>query len=158
MKKILIRLVIFVSGSCLGGVLVKLYYKQLLEREKNYSQKHLSLFLMMNQWVEIKQQGKNICTYFENMHLDNIAIYGMSYVGEALVNELKGSKIAVKYAIDRNAKNIQSNLNLVTPEEKLEKVDAIVITAIRSFDEIEKELNSKIDCPIISLESILFEV
>ena len=158
MKKILIRLLLFVSGSCLGRMFVKLYYKRLLEREIDYSQKHLSLFLMMTQWVEIKQQGKNVCTYFEKMHLNNIAIYGMSYAGKALIDELEGSEIAVKYAIDRNAKNLRSNLNLVTPEETFEKVDAIVVTAIRSFYDIEKELSSKIDCPIISLESILYEV
>ena len=139
-------------------MIVKLYYKQILEKEISYSQKHLSLFLMMNQWVEIKQQEKNICTYFEKMHLKNIAIYGMSFAGKTLVNELEGSKIVVKYAIDKNAKNIRSNLNLVTPKETFEKVDAIVVTAIHSFDEIEKELSSKIDCPIISLESILYEV
>lgn len=153
-----IKLLLFVSGFCLGAVIVKLYYKQLLEREIYYSQKHLSLFVMMSQWVEIKQQGKNVCSYFEKMHLDNIAIYGMSYAGKALVNELEGSKIVIKYAIDRNAKNIRSKINLVTPIDKFEKVDAIIVTAIQSFNEIENELSSKIDCPIISLESILYEV
>ena len=35
-----------------------------------------------------------------------IAIYGMSYLGERLADELAGSDITVKYAIDRNADNI----------------------------------------------------
>jgi hypothetical protein len=37
-------------------------------------------------------------------------------------------------------------------------VDAIVVTAITFFDEIEEKLSEKIDCPIISLDDILYEV
>ncbi len=36
-------------------------------------------------------------------------------------------------------------------------VDAIVVTAITFYDEIKEELSRKIDCPIISLEDILYE-
>jgi hypothetical protein len=45
-----------------------------------------------------------------------------------------------------------------SPEDSLKEVDAIVVTAIASFDEIKGNLSSKVDCPIISLEKILFEV
>ena len=40
----------------------------------------------------------------------------------------------------------------------LETVDAVVVTAITFFDEIEERLSEKVDCPIISLEDILYEV
>ena len=42
--------------------------------------------------------------------------------------------------------------------EKLEKVDAIVVTAIAYFDDINDNLSSKTDCPIISLEDIIYEM
>ena len=47
---------------------------------------------------------------------------------------------------------------MVATEEKLEKVDAIIVTAVSFFDQIEEELSEKISCPIISLEDILYEV
>lgn len=43
-------------------------------------------------------------------------------------------------------------------EDKLEPVDAVVVTAISFFDEIEEALNAKTDCPILSLEDILYNV
>ena len=32
---------------------------------KEYSDKHLALFLLMNQWVRVKQEGKSLSDYFE---------------------------------------------------------------------------------------------
>ena len=43
-------------------------------------------------------------------------------------------------------------------DDDLEEVDAVVVTAITFFDEIEEKLSQKIDCPIISLEDILYEI
>ena len=116
------------------------------------SEKHLALFLMMNQWVAVKQEGKNLADYFEKQGYKSIAVYGMSYAGERLLEELKGSDIQVQYGIDKNADNIYMDVNIVTMEDELKPVDAIVVTPIFFFDDIEEELSQKIDCPIISLE------
>lgn len=122
------------------------------------SEKHLALFLMMNQWVAVKQEGKNLADYFEKQGYKSIAVYGMSYAGERLLEELKGSDIQVQYGIDKNADNIYMDVNIVTMEDELKPVDAIVVTPIFFFDDIEEELSQKIDCPIISLEDVLYEV
>ena len=37
-------------------------------------------------------------------------------------------------------------------------VDAIVITAITFFDEIREEVLKKVDCPVVSLEDILYDI
>ena len=66
--------------------------------------------------------------------------------------------IQVQYGIDKNADNIYMDVNIVTMEDELKPVDAIVVTPIFFFDDIEEELSQKIDCPIISLEDVLYEV
>lgn len=43
-------------------------------------------------------------------------------------------------------------------EDELQDVDAILITEITFFDEIEEKLSEKTDCSIIYLEDILYEV
>ena len=43
-------------------------------------------------------------------------------------------------------------------DDDLENVDAIVVTAITFFDEIAEKLEEKVNCPVISLEDILYEV
>lgn len=55
----------------------------------------------MNQWVKIKQEGKNLSEYFEESWYKRIAIYGMNYAGETLVDELKDIGITIAYGIDK---------------------------------------------------------
>ena len=118
----------------------------------------MSLFLMMNQWVKVKQDGKNLSSYFEKEGYKQIAIYGMSYAGETLMEELIDSPVTVQYGIDRNAEMIFADVDIVTPDASLEPVDAVVVTAITFFEEVEEMLRQKVDCPIISLEDILYDV
>lgn len=54
----------------------------------------------------------------------------MSYAGETLVDELKETEVQIAYAIDKNANSIYSDINVITMDDNLEDVDAIVVTAI----------------------------
>lgn len=82
----------------------------------------------------------------------------MSYAGETLVDELRGTEVKVVYGIDKNADTIYSDIDVFSMEDDLAKVDAVVVTAITFFDEIEENLSEKLDCPILSLEDILYEI
>lgn len=143
------------TGSAIG--VRKIFEKKINERQQ-LSDKHLALFLMMNQWVKVKQEGKNLASYFEKNEFKKIAIYGMSYAGETLVDELQGTKVQIAYGIDRKADGMYANIDIVPLEGDLEEVDAIIVTAITFFDEIENTLADKVNCPIISLEDVLYEV
>lgn len=112
----------------------------------------------MNQWVRIKQEGKNLAEYFKENGYEKIAVYGMSYAGETLVYELNDSGITVEYGIDQNAKSLYLDIDIYEPDDDLKEVDALVVTAITFFDEIEEKMSQKLDCPIISLEDILYEI
>ena len=70
--------------------------------------------------------------------------------------ELKETGVRVLYGIDKNVDRISSTVDIVSINDNLEPVDAIIVTAISFFDEINKELSKKIDCPIISLDDIIF--
>ena len=82
----------------------------------------------------------------------------MSYAGETLIEELKGTDIHIAYGIDKGAESIYAEIDLVSPNDKLQDVDAIIVTAITFFEEIEEQLSEKVKCPIISLEDILYEI
>jgi len=158
MKKLTLSLLSVLGGAATSAVAVRKVTGKATEVQRNMSEKHLALFLMMNQWVAVKQEGKNLADYFDKQGYKSIAIYGMSYVGERLFEELKGSNIQVQYGIDKNADNIYMDVDIVTMEDELKPVDAIIVTPIFFFDEIEEELSKKTDCPIISLEDVLYEV
>lgn len=158
MKRGAISLISLLSGAAISaGVIGKVVIGE-TEKAKNMSNKHLALFLMMNQWVKVKQEGKKLSDYFEKNGYKKIAIYGMSYAGVTLFEELKGTKTLVAYGIDINADSIYSDLDIFSVEEELPGVDAIIVTAITFFDEIKEQLSMKGDWPILSLEDILYEI
>lgn len=82
----------------------------------------------------------------------------MSYAGETLLDELKGTGVQVAYAIDRSAGSIYADVDVLPLESELGDVDAVVVTAITYFDEVEEQLGRKLDCPVVSLENILYEM
>lgn len=158
MKKGMVVVLSTIGGAAAGFVAAgKVLGKQVTHNKKE-SDKHLSLFLMMNHWVKIKQAGKNLVSYFEQEGYQEIAIYGMHYAGETLAEELQGSNVKVKYGIDKNADRAYMDFDIVNPNGSLDKVDAIVVTPITFFNEIEQMLSEKVDCPIISLEDIVYQI
>lgn len=159
MKKGIMAGISVIGGAVAGAVAVGKKLNKQIAKKNNLVDKHMTLFLMMNQWVKVKQEGKNLSSYLEKKGYHEIAIYGMHYAGETLVDELAGSNVKIKYAIDQNADKIYADFNVITLDDnELEKVDAVVVTSITYFDEIEEKLEKRIDCPIISLEEILYQI
>lgn len=146
-----------VMGAAAGTAIVGKVLGDRNKKTQQLSDKHAGLFLMMNEWVRVKQEGKNLESYFKRNGYHKIAVYGMSYVGETLINELKGTDIQVAYGIDRNADSIYADVDVVRPEDVRNDVDAVVVTAIAFYDEVEAVLSRNLDCPVISLEDILYE-
>ena len=158
MKKRSIAVLSALTGTLISGTVTG---KVLLEKRNQIqalSDKHLAMFKMMNQWVKVKQEGKNLSEYFEREGYRNIAVYGMSYAGETLIDELENTGINVAYGIDKSVVTTYAEINIISTDDQLEAVDAIVVTAITFYDEINQMLSKKIDCPIISLEDILYKV
>lgn len=158
MKKGIVGILSAVGGAAAGITVIEKKLSKKIKEKQEMSDKHLTLFLMMNQWVKVKQDGKNLSAYLEQEGYQEIAVYGMSYAGETLVEELRGSNIKVKYGIDKNADRIFADFDIVTPNDTLEEVDAIIVTSVTFFSEIEEMLSDKVDCPIISLSDILYQI
>lgn len=159
MKKQMILLLSALTGAGIGAVTVGKIFGARIQKAEELADKHMTLFLLLNQWLHIKQEGtRSIINYLESHNFRTIAVYGMSFVGERLVEELRGSKIKIAYGIDQNAQRIYSDIKVITLEEPLEKVDAVIVTAICFMDQIEKNLNGRLSCPVISLEDLLYDV
>lgn len=158
MKKTVIGILSALFGAAAGAKTVEMRMKQKIAEKKSMSDKHFQLFIMMNQWVRVKQKGKNLSDYLERKGIHRIAIYGMHYAGETLVEELRHSNIEIAYGIDRRTNALFADFPIISVEDPLDDVDAIIVTPITFFDEIEQELSQKIDCRIISLEDILYEI
>lgn len=153
-KKMAVAILI---NAILSFLLLKSQQK-CINRWRALSEKNRGLFILMDQWVNLKQESKCLEKYFTKKNYRKIAIYGMSYVGLRLVKELKNSEIEVAYGIDKNADLIYSEIKLVTINSMLSAVDAVVVTVIDEFEEVNDKLALKLTCPILSIEDILNEI
>lgn len=159
MKKRISLLIIAFMGTGIAiieHIILRSKKKEILEC-KEMSDKHLTLMLLMNQWLKIKQDGRKIEDYFYENEIKTIAIYGMSYAGERLYEELKNTDIEIRYAIDRNCEGIYTDVDVLSMDEEFPEVDAIVVTSVFYFKEIKDMLQEKTDCRIVSLEDVIYK-
>ena len=124
MKKGVVSVLSMLAGGIAGAGAIGKISMEKAGKIQAKSDKHLALFLMMNKWVKVKQEGKNLSSYFMEHGYKRIAIYGMSYAGETLINELKDSDIELAYGIDQK-KGLYSYIDILSLDENLPEVDAV---------------------------------
>lgn len=158
MKKGMIVVLSAACGAVISAAWVSKVMQKKIDGAKELAYKHLDLFLMLNQWVKVKQKGKNLSEYFEKRGYKRIAVYGMNYAGETLIEELKNTHTTIAYGIDKNADRLYLDVDVVPVDGRLEPVDAVVITAVTYFEEIERLLHERMSVPVLSLRNILYDI
>lgn len=69
MKKGIVGTLSLLAGAAGGAISVGKISGEKIKGWHQLSDKHLNLFLMMNQWVKVKQEGKNLSSYFEKKNI-----------------------------------------------------------------------------------------
>lgn len=143
----------FLCGFLLGAYFIGEYSGKLYKKQQRNIAQLFEDKMFLSDWLEMKENGRSMDYYISQMGYKEIAIYGMGVLGKRLLDELLNSEICVKYAID---KNVSSDMvEIKRPTDKLEKVDAIIVTAIPFYDEIYDEMSKNVNFPIVSLKSFL---
>lgn len=158
MKKGVVSVLSMLAGAAIGAGTVETVQKPKMEKKAEHIQKMTEFYQLLVEWLRIKQEGKSLTTFFTQNGYKSVAIYGMKELGERLYEELKDSGIKVKYVIDKRPDSVYADVDVVTPDDTLETVDVVVVTAIHYFDEIEETLSTKVDCPIVSIEDVIYEM
>lgn len=144
----------------LSGILIaEIYIKKLLHslsEEFWEKEKYVGYFMIMDDWLAMKEENIRLEQFFKRYHYGTVAIYGMGRLGNLLYDELAHSDIKVKYGIDQTGGRMYRNLEIISKDGKLEPVDAIIVTAVFDFDSIKDELKKRVDCPVISLEEVIY--
>ncbi len=128
-----------------------------LEDQKKMTEKNREQYLLLNQWLKLRQSGKSICNYLSEKGYKTVAIYGMGMNGKRVVQELKDSGIEALYGIDKKADSIVSEINVLAADADLPETDAIVVSEPVYIEEITKLLKTKVHCPIVSLEEEIYQ-
>ena len=120
--------------------------------------KHVKLFLLMNQWTRLLQDKRSVVDYLVDRGIKDIAIYGYSIVGETLVRELKNTQIRINYIVDKNADYLYAPSIVIKPTDEYKKVDLMIVTAIDTSNMLIENLRNKCSFNVISIEEIVKEV
>lgn len=146
-----IIIVVLLARNCIN--------KREMDRKLDYatlnSKKHLAMFIIMNNWLEAKQQQKRMDTFLIEQGYYTAAIYGMHYIGERLYRELENTQVKVLYGIDQNRNVNNCELEIYRPDDELPAVDVVIVTAPLYFYSVRKLLNKKLNIPIISIAEVV---
>ncbi len=148
---------IFLLGIILGWGVASISTIKTISHAKKDAKKYLTLFRTMSQYVVTKQLNKNLEDFFIERGIKTIAIYGMSHIGQRVIDDLENSNVRVLYGIDKRANKLTYDMDIYNPEDEFPDVDAIVVTAY-DFDEIAELLNGKVNCQILAFDEIIFNL
>lgn len=120
-------------------------------------------FVTMKRWMENRNDGKSLATYFAEHRYRSVGIYGAGDLGRLLWAELKGSSVRVEFFVDRNAESLGQidGVPVVAMEEitKCAPVDGLIVTPLGIVDEICGELIAILpELPVISLRDAVYEL
>ena len=157
MKRVIGIILNLVLGVIIGVAGVKAFDKKSTTKQQPVRPTiYEDGFLIFNDWMKLKHEGKSLQRYFDDNRMKTVAIYGFGALGQRLYEDLQGLEVEVAYVIDRNAENIKiDGLKVVTMEEELDLVDAIIITPIQFFMSIERDLENKSSAEIVSIEDVV---
>lgn len=112
-------------------------------------------------WVETLIKNKMISTYLSSHGYHHAAIYGMGRIGKHLWKEFHSSDISIDFVIDKKISEqaeYYENVRCFSPESELPCTDIIIVTVSGEAKQIIEELRKKADCPVKSINGILFVV
>lgn len=161
MKKITIGTaagVIGFAGAIGGWIFTAKKLNEKINKKDARINKFKNYFDVTNEWVNLKNQGRNLEEYFVKNGWKQIAIYGMGELGNRLAEELKGSSVIIEYAIDKNADDIFAEMEVKRIDEELPPVDVIVVTPLFVYSEVEQTLREAVEYPIVSIEDVVFSM
>lgn len=136
------------------------YNRNALKVEEAKAEKLNIYYALASCWLRKRAEGKKISDYLERNHLQKVAIYGINDAGKCLCDELLHSPVQVMYLIDRQGTDIpfEVSVEVRKPEDGLEKVDCVIVTALLAYRKIERQLKDKGIGVILPLDEIIYRL
>jgi lactate dehydrogenase-like 2-hydroxyacid dehydrogenase len=162
MKKKHIIMIAALTAAAAGITIYIRSLKKLMREANEKVLKFKQYYYVYNQWI------KNCIDQYsvEKAMLDHgyrtITIYGNGEIGNRLYEALKDSEVKVKCFIDKKAddytKYNEDGIAVygINEADEYEDVDAIIVTTVNIFEEIEQKLReNNVKCDIVSLDDVL---
>lgn len=104
-------------------------------------QKQIMFYQFLTEWVSQKIEGRCLGKFLKEKGYKKIAIYGYAELGKLFYKEVsQEGELEVVCIFDKKVNGIVDGIEIVNPEYRFMKVDAIVVTAIYYYQEIFDDL------------------
>lgn len=105
-----------------------------------------------------KTTSNKLDEFFCSKDIRSISIYGFGVYGKQFYDSILSTGLKVEYCIDRRSDNKNAAIPVISLHENMQKVDAIIVSPVSSFNEIEKDIKKYCSFEVLSLLNILREV
>lgn len=120
--------------------------------------KYEKYWKVLDAWMKLREQRKNVESYLKEHQIKKIGIYGVGMMGQHLISELSESEVEIVYGIDQKAEFIDASIPVYKPEAPFPLVDAIIITTLFDVEIIKSRIAPKITCRIVLLDEIIMNM
>ena len=116
---------------------------------------------LLEQWMAVYEEGKDLKCFFADANLKRVGIYGYGILGRHLHKVLVAYGIEVVCILDRKAESIachEERKELFLHPDTLTKameVECIIITAVDGIEEIERFLTDRHPATVVTLKEVL---
>lgn len=157
------KISLFVTGVLLGGGAGIAAGKKLNSNdvEQKRADKFKLYYNVLNQWMYLKHNNRNLSEYFKRKKYKRIGIYGLGELGNRLIDELRDTETEVVYGVDKGMGStfgIVPSFSLEEIQNITEDIDVMVVTPVFAYSEVADGLRDKVNCEIISIEDVVFDM
>lgn len=131
---------------------------KLRENRIHDNEKWKKMFLIQNDWFCLCNQGMSAAFFLRSRGVKTVAVYGYGYLGRALLEDLEHGHVKVSYVIDKNAGFLHLDKKCCTMEDRLEAVDAVVVTLVSDEEKIVQCIKRKLNAEVFLLEDIIADL
>lgn len=131
------------------------------EEKESVIYKQEEVIKVYERWVDVYQNKHSLLDYFIKNDYQQIAIYGLGRIGKSIYNEVRPSSVDIAYVVDQKycvENEFYEDTPCFGPGNELPKVDLIIVTIPGEAREITAFLKSKVNCPVKSINDVLFVI
>lgn len=137
-----------------------MHSKQIDDTQKDeadrFAEKYSRLSALLANWLDRKELGISIADDLLDKGIKSVAIYGMNELGRHAAIELKESGFDVKYVMDKNPDADNYGYKLLSLDDELEEVDAVIVTIYKWAIPVKQSLAKKLpNAEIIDIDELL---
>lgn len=136
-------------------------YNTLLHTEQEHIKilcKFQKMFFVYHAWIGLQNKGVSIAEYLKAKNIEKVAVYAAGHLGRSLFCYFQKEGLRMEYFIDMNADFLKEEVSVYRLEQKLPKVDMVLISLVDYEDSLRDILAEKTGALVLDVNDLLHQI